>query len=247
LIDWQSWKGPNYEALFKAAAKAYEISNANPSMERPEKSIQVGRFIQPESLGKNSERQLLKKHLFTITELQKCEKSASVRPISVIELLELWRKKKWRSWFCRKLSCLKNQKSIPSHPKFGINWSYHFWYRDYRSSIKDRLYSSLGGVKIQDQRNMIENKHWSFYPIFSKNLGKKNPLPISWLDRNPKIKFPIRDFARAKLKNTLGIQFVAHHIGFWYREKNAKGLQPFWIGKNYQIRWFWHHWLWLSN
>lgn len=59
---------PNYEALFKQAAKAYEILMRTRALEGL-KNQSSGRFIQPESLGK-LERQLLKNTFSPITELQ---------------------------------------------------------------------------------------------------------------------------------------------------------------------------------
>lgn len=59
---------PNYEALFKQAAKAYEILMRTRALEGL-KNQSSGRFIQPESLGK-LERQLLKNTFSPISELQ---------------------------------------------------------------------------------------------------------------------------------------------------------------------------------
>jgi CBS domain-containing protein len=59
---------PNYESLFKQAAKAYEILMRTRALEGL-KNQSSGRFIQPESLGK-LERQLLKNTFSPITELQ---------------------------------------------------------------------------------------------------------------------------------------------------------------------------------
>lgn len=59
---------PTYEALFKQAAKAYEILMRTRALEGL-KNQSSGRFIQPESLGK-LERQLLKNTFSPITELQ---------------------------------------------------------------------------------------------------------------------------------------------------------------------------------
>lgn len=59
---------PNYEALFKQAAKAYEILMRTRALEGL-KNQSSGRFIQPESLGK-LERQLLKNTFSPIAELQ---------------------------------------------------------------------------------------------------------------------------------------------------------------------------------
>jgi CBS domain-containing protein len=59
---------PNYEALFKQAAKAYEILMRTRALEGL-KNQSDGRFIQPDSLGK-LERQLLKNTFSPINELQ---------------------------------------------------------------------------------------------------------------------------------------------------------------------------------
>ncbi len=59
---------PNYEGLFKQAAKAYEILMRTRALEGL-KNQSNGRFIQPDSLGK-LERQLLKNTFSPITELQ---------------------------------------------------------------------------------------------------------------------------------------------------------------------------------
>lgn len=59
---------PNYEALFKQAAKAYEILMRTRALEGLQNQSS-GRFIQPESLGK-LERQLLKNTFSPILELQ---------------------------------------------------------------------------------------------------------------------------------------------------------------------------------
>jgi CBS domain-containing protein len=59
---------PNYAALFKQAAKAYEILMRTRALEGL-KNQSSGRFIQPETLGK-LERQLLKNTFSPITELQ---------------------------------------------------------------------------------------------------------------------------------------------------------------------------------
>jgi len=59
---------PNYEALFKQAAKAYEILMRTRALEGLQQKSS-GRFIQPENLGK-LERQLLKNTFSPITELQ---------------------------------------------------------------------------------------------------------------------------------------------------------------------------------
>jgi CBS domain-containing protein len=59
---------PNYEALFKQAAKAYEILMRTRALEGL-KNQSSGRFIQPENLGK-LERQLLKNTFSPISELQ---------------------------------------------------------------------------------------------------------------------------------------------------------------------------------
>jgi CBS domain-containing protein len=59
---------PNYEALFKQAAKAYEILMRTRALEGL-KNQSNGRFIQPDSLGK-LERQLLKNTFSPINELQ---------------------------------------------------------------------------------------------------------------------------------------------------------------------------------
>ncbi|WP_075350057.1 DUF294 nucleotidyltransferase-like domain-containing protein [Algoriphagus marinus] len=59
---------PNYEALFKQAAKAYEILMRTRALEGL-RNQSSGRFIKPESLGK-LERQLLKNTFSPITELQ---------------------------------------------------------------------------------------------------------------------------------------------------------------------------------
>ncbi|MDG1277024.1 MAG: DUF294 nucleotidyltransferase-like domain-containing protein [Algoriphagus sp.] len=59
---------PNYEALFKQAAKAYEILMRTRALEGLGNESS-GRFIKPESLGK-LERQLLKNTFSPITELQ---------------------------------------------------------------------------------------------------------------------------------------------------------------------------------
>ncbi len=59
---------PNYESLFKQAAKAYEILMRTRALEGLQNQSS-GRFIQPKSIGK-LERQLLKNTFSPITELQ---------------------------------------------------------------------------------------------------------------------------------------------------------------------------------